>query len=282
MDIDPQAGLAVTVRFSSPAHLDLTVTGFTGSGYEGRMRANLQNPSEPMQYSYGSQQKGAISIEGSARLGPVEPGEYELQLTLLDGSSPYGNSMIVHAMPVTLGTGANSITMPLPSLYTLRVDLPEGQIAGQVQIQPVTDRTLSMRRRRPAEDGGTTFDGLPAGRYTIRVDGNPELMGQMEVEVPAALTVLFTPQKINALRVTITDPNGYLASLGFESGDLVVALNGSRFEGQEQLAVLGLALQTADKLTLTVLRDEEEFDIELETKRLMGGDPGGMIRPATR
>ena len=94
-------------------------------------------------------------------------------------------------------------------------------------------------------------------------------------------SVVFDPPPVNAIRVYVSDLEGPLAAAGFEDGDVVRKINGQTFEGEEQLALLGVFLQGAESVTIVVARGGEEVEMVVDPRGLFDGNPGGRFEPTS-
>ncbi len=107
--------------------------------------------------------------------------------------------------------------------------------------------------------------------------------GVMTVRVPGPPEVMFTPEPVNAIRVGITDPAGYLGRSGFRDGDLIIALEGTEFEGTRQIQLLFATNESKEQCTFTVLRGGERLEISANMRKLRpDAELGGDLEPATR
>ena len=103
----------------------------------------------------------------------------------------------------------------------------------------------------------------------------------MTVHIPSGGPVVFDPPPVNAIRVYVSDPEGPLANAGFQDGDVVRKINGQKFEGEEQLALLGVFLQGAESVTIIVERAGEDVEMVVDPRGLFDGDPGGRFEPTS-
>ena len=268
----PDADSTITIRFGDAASLELTVTGFRGSPFAPKLRVGLQKPSESSMYIPSGKSPDA---EGRLTLGPVQPGSYELVLTV---ETDRHRSIPVSRTPVVLPKGVNRMTVPLPALYPLTVQVEDGD-GIRLMLRSVERGVPAVHISKTVDKNGrATFDSLPAGDYTLTAMP----LGQMRISVPAAGVVRFTPRPVNALRVTITQPDGAMARAGFQTGDLVVGIDRTRFENLGHLQ--GLMTQARGKKTadFMVVRSGQELVIQFDPRKFFSQEPGGRTEMASQ
>ena len=107
----------ITIRFGDAASLEVTVTGYQGSLSSAKLHVAIQKPSESSMYIPSGKSPDA---EGRLTLGPVQSGSYELVLTV---ECDTHRSIPVSRTPVVLQDGVNRMTVSLPALYPLTVQL---------------------------------------------------------------------------------------------------------------------------------------------------------------
>jgi S1-C subfamily serine protease len=105
----------------------------------------------------------------------------------------------------------------------------------------------------------------------------------MTVTLPGPSSVVFQEQEINALRVTVTDPEGTMAKAGMATGDLVVAINGKEFSSVVELQIVMAGAVSKKTMVMTVLRGRKRFDVEVDPRKMLGGrQMGGSFEPTSR
>ena len=135
--------------------------------------------------------------------------------------------------------------------------------------------------KKIGESGELVFEHLPAGDYKISVMGRGS--GEMTVSVPNQSRIEFAPVEPDAMVVTVDDPNGELAKAGFQSGDLIIGLEGAEFENMVQMQTLLAAAMASDAAALMILRGGRELEVKFDLKKLRGSRKmGGDIEPTTR
>ena len=93
--------------------------------------------------------------------------------------------------------------------------------------------------------------------------------------------VSFEPVDANAIRVEIKNTEGYAASLGLQTGDLIVAVNGTKFTSEAQMGGLLEGLADEKSVKFTVARGASEFEVEAEVQKLFK-DRSAELKPVAR
>ncbi len=264
----------IQVSFAAPARLEVTVTGYAGSALEGRLFIDLARESEQGSYSRG---RGGdrLSPEGVQVFDAVQPGPYVLSMRVSEaGNSRPSYQPIVHSEPIRLVAGPNTARVSVPVLYELVVSYPDGEAGATMQIASSADHFTEEVRLD--DDGRAVFADQPAGHYILRCW---EPYGQMEIDVPCG-TVVFQPQVVNAMRVSITSASGTLAAARFLDGDLVVAVDGMEIESQEDTFLLWRRRKDFD---ITVLRSGQRVDLHVADFDMRdAANLGGNLTPTSR
>jgi S1-C subfamily serine protease len=135
----------------------------------------------------------------------------------------------------------------------------------------------------PLTDGGTaTFGDLPAGLYLAQITMNGQ-QRDMVVRVPAAGETTFTQTAIAGLAVTVTDPAGALAAAGFETGDVIVAMDGTEIDSMTRADTVRYAARTRDRMSVDVLRTGSRRTLTVVPSKFgFNDDYGGWWEPVLR
>ena len=211
----------LTVRLEEPAVLRVTVSGAAGSGFEADLGVSLILRMSASSYrSFGG--AGKTDAEGRWVFEGQAPGDYEIRLTLRPGEY---ESMLLASAPVTLVPGVVDRTVALPRLHALVVD--PGDIDERLSLMAIDD--VWTVRLGPLEGGRLGLPGVPAGSYFLmrRTRSTNELM---PIRIPAPGVIRFEPKEANAIRLLQVERDGYLARAGLRNGDLIVGIDGHRFE----------------------------------------------------
>lgn len=267
----------VRIEFEEPAFVNLTVTGMPETML-GLVTAALEL-TEGSRFS-----RGGASVEipatGVARLGPATPGECELQIRVKQSRADSSwHAIPAVSIPLTLTSGTQEHSVALPPVHSVTVLFPEGAQRKTVNIERLDGSTFPMPLEVPAS-GELTLAYLPAGRYQIQIFGGE--MQTMSLDVQQSGTIEFAPEVVDALEVTIDDPSSVLAQLGFQTGDLIIAIDGKTYEGAREIQFAIMAAMSRDSLPVTVLRGSRELQLDLEPKRMLHDQRGARIRPVSR
>ncbi len=268
----------ITVRFTDPAELLVTLAGYAGSGHEGELVARLGESNPNQSVAFRAEQ--SFDVEGRMRLGPVQPGSYQVELRTRTGERYW--SRLVSSTPVTLVSGTNEITLEIPALYTLIVRVPEGSKSRSFSLANEAEESWSGASAEVNDAGQAVFRKVAAGTYTL-MDESDMMSGVMTVRIPDQLDVSFEPAPVNALRVTITDPDGGLAEAGFRDGDIVIGLDGKEFTSMMELQMRLMASMTQESSSLLVSRNGATIEIDADLRGM--SDPasmGGRMSPRSR
>ena len=279
---DSTSGM-IEITFREPGRAIVRVPGYKGSDLFGRVLVQLQPSTTTgnagMVYYGGYRQNDRTPDENEeVRVGPLSPGEYNLILQYSETRRGRWSTGELARQPVTVNPGENHFSIGIPPIYSLEVLFPADVAGGSVTIQAVDSSNQFGARHEQFKGNSVTIEALVAGEYTVRAWGSGIENGSMTVVVPSA-PVVFDPPPVNAIRVHVSDPEGPLAQAGFENGDVIRKINGQTFEGEEQLAMLGVFFQGASEVTVTVGRGDQEVELTVNAKEMMSGDPGGRMEP---
>lgn len=286
LELSPGQG-EITVLFTVPGTLKVTVLGYQGSGYEGRLRVDAKRIKETKDTLMFFGGRGEdLGVDGVKEFTGLEPGPYEVTLTAMpkNDDEGFGMGSQVSSIEINVRSGTNEVDLSIPTLYSLQVHWEDGK----------KGTTLSLRQR----DSGDQF-GLGTGRAKLDADGYAnfsELSGgeyilsawagkpmQMEVTLPSK-PIEFVPMEVDCLRVVIADEQGDLARAGFRQGDLIIGKNGQEFEGEVDYGVLR-ELQTSKtaEVTVLVLRGRKQVEIRVAGAEMgTWQDMGGQLIPDKR
>jgi membrane-associated protease RseP (regulator of RpoE activity) len=284
VEYEPKKGVVVEVRFTVPAELQVLVTNYAGSGYEGKVNVGIQKAAKGKRgessQDFGGHDK--VDFEGKKTLGPVEPGEYELVMYVQ--SDRYGQKPVAR-QPVTLAAGKNSASFPIPPLYAVTVIVAEPKPNMHLDLQPLVRQDGYWGGGQQVnKEGRVVFSTVAPGEYRLRSFGGAG-MEEMRINVQGDLEVRFEPKAMNALEVTIGEEDGVLAQAGFRNGDMIIGVDGKEIENLAQIQMAMFA--NAERVTLTVLRDGRKVELPVEPRKLMeagnsGKGMGGEIEPTAR
>jgi hypothetical protein len=258
------------IRFGAPAQLLVTVESFADHPHAASISFGLSRKGS----DEGQAANKAPDGTGALTLGPVEAGEYDLVTYV---SQERFERVVAERRAVTLRPGENRMSVALPRLYPLTILADPGT---QLLLSRVDDPESGRLGRKCDSDGRASFPALAAGRYQVLSWGPGG--GQMEVTLPGPAEVAFKPGRIDALRVTITDPDGTIGKAGFQNGDVVIAIDGKEFENLAALQMLMAIAMNKEKASFTVLRGGRQLELTVTIKDMMRGNQGGRLDPAKR
>lgn len=279
----------VELRFGAAASLVATIAGYAGSGFEGRLNLSVRaiEDEEDARHFWGMSGE-TVRPDGTQEFGALAPGRYRVDLSLQDGGDRFGGGTSLGHLDLTLVAGENRATLAIPTLHSLTVLVPDGA-TGQVRLQRIAgegEEEVDWSGGQQADidaQGRAVFKELLAGKYSVSIefdefdelDDLAELgygddsAGEMEVTVPAATgAVRFKPAVLNALVVWVQDEEGQLARAGFEGGDILVAVDGERFEKASAMKEAIAARLAKKSITFTVVRGGETLELVVESSVL--------------
>lgn len=267
----------VTVRFSVPATLKVTILDFAGCAFKGSLRVDLSADSDSRpEFFRNDEERQANGTDGIWNFEALEPGKTKVRLLLSFGESPW-DWRVIASQEVTLASGANAASIAIPVLHTLKVRTGEAKAEVQISLRPDDPNARWNPRQKTNAAGEVLFEGLPAGSYLVQRGSE-----RMPVKVPDSLDVLFSPVVFNAMKVTINNENGYGAQVGFMNDDLIISVNGTEFKNERQMKASMEALADEATIKLGVLRNGSTLVIEVEPARFFKREGGADFRPATR
>jgi hypothetical protein len=266
----------LTVQFEAPATVDVVVQGYTS----GRYWVSVTGAGRSA-FSSGRDDQGLVDAEGHARVGPLAPGDYTVVLQAAGDSGGHFGRKRLASVEITVRPGENSVSIPLPTLHEVRVEAP-GLGEGSALTLELQDAGFYDRHEANVDGSGVaTFEGVPAGTYRLRSRG---ASAPMTIQVPPTSHV-FEAKEVNALAVSIQDPQGLLGAAGFQTGDLIYGANGTEFANMVQVQTRFMDLSSGavnwmvDRggSTMTLRAGPWEGDMGTLAPRL-----GGSFEPASR
>lgn len=301
--VPPDLAAPLEVQFGAPATLVVTVTGYLGRERSGPVRVGLAPAPPPgeaeetaarghvMRISSGAideESEPLLDAQGRRTMGPVEAGAYDVAIEIaLEGR--WVQWVPITRQAVTLAPGDNGVTLALPALYPLAIRV-EGAAAGtnvNLEAEAGADDGTGLHLWMELPEGGRlTIPRLPAGAYRLHVGGGPK-PGQMPVRIPEQSDVTFAAVAPNAIRVTIQEADGFLASTGLKTGDDIIGIEGVRATSVQQMGMCFMAAMAKETVKLRIARGGSELDLPVDPKRMFRGlmeqEPlGGWLRPVVR
>jgi hypothetical protein len=190
---------------------------------------------------------------GATRLGPFQPGAYELVLMLAESS--FDNRELLR-MPVTLAAGENALTATVPELYSLVIVPAPGANMRNVNVAPKAGKTATFAYRTEVKNNRIALDNVPAGEYLLS-----DSEGRMTVRVPTAGEVVYNPPSYDCTVVSDLRPGGKIEALGFRNGDKVIRVDGSEITSRDVGKALFRLSITKESTTWTLLRNGREVEL---------------------
>lgn len=281
IEVDPDAGREITVRFHEPATLAVTLTGYIGSGLEGNLTASLESSrQDSMRHYFGPNGQPTFDMHGKMQLGPVQPGQYRVEVKQLGGGQ-YGRQRGVISRDVTLVSGKNELSIDVPPLHTIVIRVPGESEATTLHMQSTVGNQYGGRSAEVDASGAAVFDHVPEGIYNV--SDSRGLGDQMIVHVPRDRDVEFAPLPPNCMRVYVHSEDGALAKAGFESNDVMVAIEGQTFDNAMQMQAHFMAAAAKKEITVTVDRGGQMLELNLDLKEMTNPRAmGGSIFPTRR
>ena len=255
-------GGAVRIDLSESAAVTVQVVGIP---------SEMKGVSVRLDSEVGRNRGNRQSLDSNGRvvLSRVSTGPCTVQLyASIEGM---GNREIL-SESATVTAGDCFLTFDFPELYSVTVLDPE-----EVEVRRFVLQGSSNYRAKTVE-GVANFTFVPPGEYRLSVRGSGE-QGEQLIVVPTAGPITFEPVAPNALTVVIRDENGAFARAGLREGDIVLSVGGEMASGEDQLRMLGILLQNQQTVELTIVRDEVEMKLEVESAILIETNPGGSLRP---
>ena len=186
--LSPPFPKEISVRFEAQGFLTLRISNFGAKGYEDRLKIELkdENNTNPVaasrqyvNYGYGGNQYQNFNLNGEFPLGPVQPGSYSIDVSLKIGRWQFTN---IIKIPVDIKSGANSLTVDLPDLYSLKINAGSGSAGKNVNIMKEGEM-MGQISKKLDKNGFAEFYDLPAGNYTLSIDGEKDSVSIPEVSV---------------------------------------------------------------------------------------------------
>jgi RNA polymerase sigma-70 factor (ECF subfamily) len=258
-------------KFTAPAKFLPVFENVAGTPLDGRVETMLGYPTG----NFSDALNNGIGVS-------VEPGRYVVYVTLNCGG-PFEGRLLAR-VPVEFRAGENRVPIRIPELSTLTIRIPGATKGSQVRVQPA-------RRPKSGMDGPTlaAADGglvvcpeLVAGVWRVStVVGGEEQ--EMLVRVPVAGEVRFAPTSISGLAVTVDDESGLLAKSGFQTGDVITAMDGVEIDSMRRLDYCFFGARGHATAAVVVRRGGRDATLSIDPAKFgVRGDYGGAWTPVLR
>jgi hypothetical protein len=210
-------------------------------------------------------------------------------MTIQNEGQRWGPATRAGQIDVHLRPGENSAFFPIPPLYSLVVEVPNGKQSTSVQLSMVGEGADNEEfnnyggvNAQLDAQGRATFSALAAGTYMLNVWGEGE-QGQMRIRVPAGGTVRYQPQVNDCLVVWVNGTEGKLGKAGFVNNDKVIAIAGTPLRDvKADLESIVSANATKESVSFTVLRSGKTVELSFDLKAMLTPDTMGWLQPGLR
>jgi len=274
VEFEPGATKGVEIRYSAPAIFQPTIVGAEGTAFARRLSVALTRPD--------ASDLEAIGRRGDPAIPPVEPGPYVAKLVLASGDGSLGR--VIARVPVRLAAGVNPVTIRVPELHALNVRIPDAPKGAQVWASSADrpGRGDVQQSGFLSDDRVASFVELPAGNYLLQVTLSGEAR-EMVVRVPTGGDVAFAPTTLAGLAVRIDDDAGLMAKCGFQSGDVIVAVDGAAVDSIARVDGVFHAARGRGDVPVEVRRGARTVTLTIDVSRFwMHGGAGGAWTPVVR
>jgi len=183
-EFDPTKNERIEMRLENAASLRVDIKGAIGSRYHHELMVGW-DPAGPLtlREASGLDPKGGHTITG------VQPGEGEV---VIFASSRLRDSHPVARHSVTLRSGEQQVELPMPKLHEFKVHWT-GNDRPLIALWPEDTRGAPTSRTvywdaYVSSKGAASFDGLPPGKYRVKVDDKEmatiDIPAQVELRLP--------------------------------------------------------------------------------------------------
>lgn len=245
------------IHLQRPAFLELTVPNWENTPGRGLLRWELE-PLDP-ERRVGNTSWDSETQKSPIRLGPVEPGEYSLQLR--QTTEGYDRVTLME-QEVTLSQGDNYLTVAAPELYSLKIIAPDPNDPPYIEIKS-NNETFRRDVRSMFRRGVATIVGLPAGTYVL-TSGR----GEMQVTLPGTTEVTFNPPEYDCVVLRIRPVGGRIEGLGLKDGDKLIEVDGTAIDPRSRDEDVLYSTVTKESTTWVVLRGGIRTDVTFDGREL--------------
>lgn len=275
----PRQPTELHFQYSATATLEVRIVGYAGGGLAGRIELTLGDvlADDDMAGRIEETLKEEPlrpDVHGVARLGPIAAGTRRLTVKKVDAKAGSTKLVLVRES-VDLKPGLNELTLTLPELHDLRVEVTGG-VAGDPLAASLSGDQIHETREALATN--VTFSELPSGRYDLLVSSR---------ERSAFASVTLNGDSI--VNLTVKEPNAYLmqalwcypelSDIALKDGDLIVGIDGVPFAGLDALKLALTAAAASERVRLNVLRGGEKLELELVSPSFLNPSKSQAGRP---
>jgi hypothetical protein len=269
----------VEVAYAPPARVAVALQGYVGSGLERRVALQLivRKGDEELRDDrfFG---ESAVGDDGTESIGPIEPGDYRLQMWLLGRGPNRWDTRLLSELAVTVVAGDNRVGVPIPALYSLTVETA-GPEDPSLVLERIPAQYGTLGGKRDAS-GRLVFEDVAAGDYVLEsnFDGS-----RMSVTIPTSGVLRFVPRSPDALLVSIEDEHGRMHQAGFEDGDVLIAVDGKDPADATALRAAISAALARKRVAVALLREGRRVELTVDGTSLANPfELGASLSPTTR
>jgi hypothetical protein len=279
----PAAG-EMRIDLAEPSSLEVTITGYAGSGLEGRLGVDVKSLSgkESQRRYYYSREDNQIGPDGRITIKPLQPGKYRVELQY---KQQRWNNAALERTDVDIVAGANSVSVSVPAVYTLTVICGADSADSWLNMQAVGGGEERQNHARVGADGNATIEGVVAGTYRLSLYAQKSRRQKtMKVTVPTTGPVTFKEDLETALVVKAVDGEGYLASAGLQAGDVITGVDGADFDGSRAATqVLNGLLSARKELKIRFTRGGKASEATVDSEKFATATKHlSLLEPGTR
>jgi hypothetical protein len=248
-------------ELSQGAVLTGTVRCNSGSSLAG-MSVRLRQDDEQRFGGWGTGRIARLDENGAYRIGPAEPGQWNIELYR------QGNWTPVYESKVNLSDGENTHDINVDSGATLAVRLqdPNGNPIGWGEVRL---RGEENHTGRSDAQGVATISFVTPGSYTLQASARglaAPILNITLVNGSNSQTVVLQPP--NCARLTHIYPDTQAAQIGLEAGDIVLEYNGVEVTSYQALARAIRATSSGDDVVMRIERNGVPMTLQLKGGRL--------------
>jgi protocatechuate 3,4-dioxygenase beta subunit len=248
-----------TLKFSSGAMLQGTVTSSSG-GKLSNIRALLRKEDDENRWGgWGTGRNVQVGEDGSYKLGPIEPGRWNLEVY-------NGNNWQepVYSEIVTLVEGENTkpVVVNAGATAVVRVVDEQGNSVSWANVQLQGVRNYNQATNG---EGVATISFVEVGSYTMLATSRGKASPSTFVTLRAGdnqLTVIV--QEPNCCRLTHIYPDTQAAAAGLQVGDLVIEYNGEVITSWGGLGRAIRRTRNTDEVVMLVERGGSMLTVNLK------------------
>lgn len=250
-DVELKAGdNRFEVQLAEGAFLEGRVTTSAGAG----VREHYVRIGKPGKISDDDWQDGMYTqtdAKGAFRLGPVEPGDYELRLSS-------NNQQKISSMTLRLVAGDNKQDMVIESQCSLKVTVKK---AGGEALQwcnvsvSAADNSKHDSQNTDAK-GECEFHFLKEGDYTLTAYSQEGTQASQQVHLRrGGNEITIELRAPDCVKITWVEDEGEAAKAGLKIGDLVTAYNGTATPTLQKLSELVKTTDNTVTVSIAIIRE---------------------------